>query len=163
MVVELYRLQDLDLSGDSRQVFKKLMDKEVFEFLEKNVVLDEGTIVLNSDYALKIKITIGKYTSVLNLQKENNLNDVNEYIRVITLILKKGGKYFCCFDIREPRNTDNTGGVFSDILQRIRKMNGKYFTKEDLCEFFKIFDLYLIAKKKINNLTYMIFERREST
>ena len=162
MVVELYRLKDLDLSGDERQVFKKLLDKTVFEFAEKHIVLDKNAIVLNSDYALKADITIGKYTSIINLQRENNLNDVNEYIRVIYLLLKKGGKYLCCFEIRNNKLADEPEGILDNILMKIKKRNGRYFSKEDICEFFKIFDMHLVAKKKINNLTYMVFERRES-
>lgn len=162
MVVELYRLQDLDLSGDERQVFRKLLDRNVFEFAEKHIVLDKNAIVLNSDYALKTDITIGKYTSIINLQKENNLNDVNEYIRVIYLLLKKGGKYLCCFEIRNTKPAGEPESILDNVLMKIKKRNGKYFSKEDIYEFFKIFDMHLVAKKKINDLTYMVFERRES-
>jgi hypothetical protein len=159
-MIDLYRLVDLDLDDDARLVFKKLLDKEVFEFLEKNLVLDDDTIVVDSDYADKMKITFGKYTSVLSFQKVNNLNDVNEYIRVISLILKKGGKYFCCFEINGNKMHENTQGVLGNIVRGIKKKNGKYFTEEDIKEFFSLFGLCLIAEKKINNLNYMVFEKK---
>jgi len=159
-MVDLYRLVDLDLDDDARLVFKKLLDKEVYEFLEKNVVLDDDTIAIDSDFAGKMKIKFGKYTSVLSFQKSDNLNDVDEYIRVISLILKKGGKYFCCFEVNGDTVPENLQGVLGNIVQKIKKKNGKHFTKEDIKEFFNLFGLYLIAEKKINNLTYMVFEKK---
>ena len=159
-MVDLYRLVDLDLDDDARLVFKKLLDKNVFEFLEKNVVLDDNTIVIDSDFASKMKIDFGKYTAVLSFQKVDNLNDVDEYIRVISLILKKGGKYFCSFEFNGNGVSENTQGMLGNIVQRIKKKNGKYFTVEEVKEFFSLFDLSHIADNKINNLTYMVFEKK---
>lgn len=157
----------------------------VLKFLENNIDLKSGNtlVFVNNDVANLRMYPNYQYSTIVQLERLNNMRKVNKKITIINEKLPDDGLFVCCFESkstrkkrilhRRPKGVNYLFYFFDYLFKRVmpksiitRRLyylitggNNRIFSKAEVlgrlyCSGFKV-----IVEKKVNQLTYVIAQR----
>ena len=157
----------------------------VLRFLENNIDLKSGNtlVFVNNDVANLRMYPNYQYSTIVQLERLNNMRKVNKKITIINEKLPDNGLFVCCFESkstrkkrilhRKPKGVNYIFYFFDYLFKRVmpksiitRRLyylitngNNRIFSKAEVlgrlyCSGFKV-----IVEKKVNQLTYVIAQR----
>ncbi|MBN1634231.1 MAG: hypothetical protein JW917_08715, partial [Ignavibacteria bacterium] len=186
MLRDFYRLEDLGLNQEVKSKLNKLLDEDVYRFVENNIKFDDKTVILDTDSVFSVEIIPKRVNSILNFRLVNNFRWINKYFESINAKLNKGGLFLGCVETYSQRRQRilNRFNPFISypmyfldfIVKRVLpklKITGKIFHSPARCEERAISRvetygrLYasgfeLVCEKKINNILFFIFKKTDT-
>ena len=158
---------------------------KVLRFLERNIDLSNGsTLVFVNNEVANLKMNPNyQYSSIIQLERLNNTNNINNLFSIINEKLPDNGIFVCCFESKSTRkkriiNRFPTGinyffyffdFLFKRIMPKViltRKLyylitggHDRIFTKAEVLGRLYCFGFKVNQVKKIGQLTYVISQR----
>ncbi len=184
---EQYRYQDVKEIRERAELLERLLPDGVYEYLNENADLSsEGTKIFDSGSLFDINIIENKLTSIININRVNNLKYINKYFESVNHKLILGGKIIGCVETYEQRKNKILKKynklisyplyVFDFILKRVfpklkitRKIyylftrgNNKAISKVETYGRLTSCGFDFVNEKEINNLLFFTFQKVSS-
>ncbi len=160
----------------------------VLDFLNKNVDLTSGNTrvyVANDVANLKMNPNY-QYSAIIQLERLNNMRQINQRLAVINEKLPDNGTFICCYESKSTRKKRilkkylkgiNYIVYFFDYLYKrvmpkifitkrlyyfITRGNNRIFSKAEVLGRLYCFGFKVITEKKIDQLTYIVAQRAKN-
>jgi len=157
----------------------------VLKFLEKNTDLSSGNtlVYISNDLENLQMIPNYQFSTIIQLEKLNNMRGVNKRLSIINEKLPDNGRFVCCFEsksTRKKRILNNYPKGLNYILYAIdylykrvmpkifitrglyyfiTKGNNRIFSKTEVMGRLYCFGFKVIQQQKIGQLTYVLAQR----
>ena len=158
---------------------------KVLAFLEMNIDLSNGKtlVFVNTDVAnLQMKPNY-IYSSIIQLERFNNMRNINNKLSVINEKLPDNGVFICCFEskstrkkhiiIKNPKGLNYIFYFFDYLFKRVMPKifltqrlyyfitggNNRIFSKAEVLGRLYCLGFKVVLEKKIGQLTYVISQR----
>lgn len=186
MLRDLYRLEDIAVREEVKSKLSDLVDEEVYSFIDRNVDVDDNTVVLDTDSIFSVDIIKGRVDSILNFRRLNNIKWLNKYLEAVNSKLNKGGLLFGCvetYSLRRQRILKKYNPMISYPFYFLDFVFKRVFPRLKLTRLFykqlthsenralsrvEVFGrLYasgfeLVSEQKIKNILFFVFRKKTS-
>lgn len=160
---------------------------KVLKFLEKHIDLSNGnTLVFVTNDVANLQMNPNyQYSSIIQLERLNNMRNINRKFAVINEKLPDNGIFVCCFESKSTRKMRIIGGIpkginyiryfFDFLFKRVmpkviitKKLyyfitggNDRIFSKAEVLGRLYCLGFKVLLVKKIGQLTYIISQRQK--
>ena len=168
-----------------RSTITKHSDNLVLNFLKKNVDLRSGNtlVFVNNDVANLQMIPNYQYSHIIQLERLNDMRNINKKLSVINEKLPDNGYFICCFESKstrkkrildsKPKGLNYIFYFFDFLYKRVMPKifltkglyyfltagNNRIFSKVEVLGRLYCYGFRFVQEKKINNLTYIVAQR----
>jgi len=178
---------DLESYNQLKSTIRLHSSEKVLNFLESHINLSNGnTLVYVTNDVANLQMNPNyQYSSIIQLERLNNMRNINSKLAVINEKLPDNGIFVCCFESKSTRKKRIIGSkprgvkyilyVFDYLFKRvmpkvlitrrfyyfITKGNNRIFSKAEVLGRLYCLGFKVILEKKIGQMTYVISQRNK--